>query len=371
MFNRGSLILFLVFLFACKEPFISPEVSSTPSYLVVDGYLQTLGQATIRLSRTRSLNDSASSSPELNAQLDLLIDNTTDVSFTEVGNGQYSLSTALLDDNHFYQLHIRTTNGKEYVSDSLFAKPSPAIDSVNWTLDPTGLNVFVNTHDQTANTRYYRWEYQETWEHFAHDHSLLIYKGGTVVPRTAAEEIFECWKSDTLTDILIGSTEKLNTDVVYMQPVKFIPVTADEVSKLYSIIVYQYAISKEAYQYWDNLKKNTELRGSLFDPQPSQVSGNIHCISNPEEPVLGFVSAGSVTSQRIFINHDDLSYWYYTYPYECNTIVIGFGDVPRYFADTLLTTPLYSELTGIRGVAVECADCRYGGGSNTKPSFFP
>ena len=222
MFNRGSLVLLVLFLFACKEPFVSPALTNTPDYLVVDGFIQTNGQANIRLSRTRSLNDSASRSPELHAQLDLVIDNVTDLSFIEVGNGQYTLSNGFLDDNHLYQLHIRTTNGKEYLSDSLFPKTSPPIDSVNWTIDPNTLTIFVNTHDPTANARYYRWEYQETWELFAHSESLLVYQNGAIVPRTTAEQIYHCWKSDTLTDILVGTTEKLEQDVVYEQPVKSI-----------------------------------------------------------------------------------------------------------------------------------------------------
>ncbi len=38
--------------------------------------------------------------------------------------------------------------------------------------------------------------------------------------------------------------------------------------------------------------------------------GNIHSVNNPEEPVIGFISASSVQSKRVFINNKQLENWY-------------------------------------------------------------
>jgi hypothetical protein len=41
---------------------------------------------------------------------------------------------------------------------------NPPIDSISWKRDEEGVRVFVNTHNPEGNTRYYRWEFEETWE---------------------------------------------------------------------------------------------------------------------------------------------------------------------------------------------------------------
>ncbi|MEJ7664694.1 MAG: DUF4249 family protein [Hymenobacter sp.] len=50
---------------------------------------------------------------------------------------------------------------------------------------------------------------------------------------------------------------------------------------LYSILVRQYALTPEEFAYWDKLRKNTENLGTLFDPLPSQLSGNVHRLTMP------------------------------------------------------------------------------------------
>ena len=69
---------------------------------------------------------------------------------------------------------------------------------------------------------------------------------------------------------------------------------------MYSINVKQYALSHEAYLFFEKIKKNTEQLGSIFDPQPSELQGNIHCITNPAETVVGYVDISEEKVQRNF-----------------------------------------------------------------------
>jgi hypothetical protein len=68
----------------------------------------------------------------------------------------------------------------------------------------------------------------------------------------------------------------------------------------YSILVRQIALDYNAYLYWQALLGSTELTGSLFDPQPGQVTGNIHSVTNPKEPVFGSVSVSTATDEKDF-----------------------------------------------------------------------
>ena len=79
----------------------------------------------------------------------------------------------------------------------------------------------------------------------------------------------------------------------------------------YSILVRQFPLDAESYTYWLSIQKNSQSLGGLFDLQPGQVNGNIHSVTHPGEPVIGYVSASGVQEQRIFIeNHNYLPGWH-------------------------------------------------------------
>jgi hypothetical protein len=68
-------------------------------------------------------------------------------------------------------------------------------------------------------------------------------------------------------------------------------------------------MDKKGYGYYELMKKNTETLGTIFDAQPSEAIGNIKCISDPQEPVIGYVTASSIEEKRFFINASELSDW--------------------------------------------------------------
>jgi hypothetical protein len=41
---------------------------------------------------------------------------------------------------------------------------TPQLDSVSWKQENNGVRIYASTHDPNNNTRYYKWDYEETWE---------------------------------------------------------------------------------------------------------------------------------------------------------------------------------------------------------------
>ena len=70
--------------------------------------------------------------------------------------------------------------------------------------------------------------------------------------------------------------------------------------------VAQHSISREAFEYWDTVKKVAQSTGSIFDTPPAPISGNIYNVDDPEERVLGFFEVSSVDTIRTYTFADDL-----------------------------------------------------------------
>jgi hypothetical protein len=367
----------LILLFnRCKEPYIPPVTQGNNGYLVVDGTIVNGADSTIiKLSRTRNLSDTALSSPEYGAQVMVVGESSEVYPLQDLGNGRYAVDQLSLNNNEKYQLKIISGNGKEYLSDPITVKLTPPIDSVSWVPDTSGLQIYVTTHDPQNNTKYYRWDYTETWQYHTNYETSFDVVNGLVVPRS--ELIFKCWSSNNSTDIKIGTSIKLSQDLIYLYPIQFVALGSERLSTRYSILVRQYAISADTYNYFQNLRRNTEQVGTLFDAQPSQLPGNIHCTTSPDEPVLGFIDASTLQEQRIFIDDGSVIGLHYT-PYynDQNCMISSFSNpdsLSYYFPDSerryvfIGTTPqggfLYSTTT--------CADCREHGGTNIKPNFWP
>src|SRR5688572_21927206 len=265
----------LLILGSCLEPYEPPVMKGNVDYLVVDGFIDSnTGSASVVLTRANVLTEIKDPLPEVNAQVSIE-DNTTGTiySLADQGNGRYSSSMLTPDPLGTYTLHIQTENGSDYRSEPVQLKQSPAIDSVTWKPTPDGVEVYVNTHDASAGTRYYRWEFEETWEYNSVYESSFKRVDGLPVLRNENERIYVCWRTLLSSDILLSSSLRLTEDRISDYLINFVPQGSIKLSRTYSILVRQYALSEDAFNYWQQLQKTTESLGGLFDPQPARITG--------------------------------------------------------------------------------------------------
>src|SRR5688572_223356 len=296
--------------FSCRDLYEPGIVSSDDSYLVVEGVLNAgSGPTDIRLTRTFKLDDSATLRGEQNAMVTVEGKDNTTRQLTMNGDGIYTSPNLNLVLNQEYRLRIVTANGKEYLSDYVIAKKTPLIDSVSFRQNDKGVQIYVTTHDNTNNTRYYLWNYDETWEIRTYYFSNYKYVNGTIIPRDPGDNVSTCWKYGHSTSILMGSSASFQTDSIPEAPVNFIGNGDERLAVRYSILVRQYALDKKGYEFFEMMKKNTESLGTIFDAQPSEIKGNIHSASDPAEPVIGNISATTIEEKRIFIERVDLDGW--------------------------------------------------------------
>jgi hypothetical protein len=162
-------------------------------------------------------------------------------------------------------------------------------------------------------------------------------------------------------------------DVIF-KPFLFINQGDRKISELYSINLRQYAITKSGYEFLEKMKRNTEQIGSIFDAQPSQLQGNIHCVTDENEPVVGYINVCSVEEKRLFIKSSDVPLW--NFNTKCEEWSIP--NIKDSILDAIQTGNLPTDGLIYAGPAivrfgvttVDCINCTLSG-TNVKPAFWP
>jgi len=386
--KKVTLLMFMVItVCTCRKPYAPPAITGNGSHLVVEGVINSgTDSTTITLSRTVNLASKTTVNPVLNAQVAVVSDQNVVFPLTETANGNYVSAGLNLDVTRQYRLSIKTAN-EQYQSDLVPVNITPPIDSLGFNIvnNPAiGIQIYANTHDASNTAKYFRWDYTENWEFHAKYGSEYISNGTAIVLRTTAQNISTCYTNDVSSNIVLGSSAKLSQDVIYQNPIIFIPYTSEKIESEYTILLRQYALTGEAYSFYQSLKTNTEQLGSIFDAEPSQLPGNIHCINNPAELVVGYVSVCTVSTKRVFIYNQQLPDWVTIYPYTCQQ------DTVLYCAGNSCINEVQQELVPLNNPTIpttgicpcnppppvgylassqQCVDCTIRG-SKTPPPFW-
>lgn len=355
---------------ACREKYVPQYKEQVTGFLVVEGFINSgTGPTTITLSRSTKLSDPTSIVKETKATVKVEgKTNTTPSLLTETTAGVYTNPQLTLVPGDQYRLRVTTSQGVQYISDYSEVRRTVDIDSIAWREEKGGVQIYANAHDGQNKTHNYMYRFDETWE-FHTEFISVLKLTPSLVPRPPDDSLnFKrvCWQSNSSFSILTTNTEKLTQDAVSMFPVNFIEPNSWKLSVRYSINLKQYALSPEAYQFYERLKKNTQQLGSIFDAQPSDVGSNIHPVdSTSRETVIGFIEVTEEKQKRLFIDNSQLSRWNYISGCELRRVVvdsllfqgidppINYTESPRY----IYFAPL------------PCVDCTTAG-VNKKPVFW-
>jgi len=271
--------------------------------------------------------------------------------------GKYLIKNNHLNPDLKYRLKIEIEE-LEYCSDYSNPIVTPEIDSIFWTKQGRGqpVMIYVATHSPDNKVLYYRWSYKEDWEI-----NSEIY---------LEDYPYYCWNMANSRDLLIGSAEKTVFGKL-TDKIADLPPSSMKLSVLYRINVKQNAISKRAYDYYKNIKKNAEQTGSIFAPIPSELRGNIICSTDPGRLVIGYVDISSTTQKHRFISRMDNVY---ETPFMAcdevprDSLLNWYGVIPNNYV--LFMEDLFADPPFITYVPVSCVDCTLYG-TEQKPEDWP
>ena len=309
--QRVSFLFFLALsLISCVEEVQLPP-RSVASRLVVEGLITNEAPPySVKLTFTGAYNSLLYGQHEIPV-------NGAAVSLTEVGGPTIQLQQDPITPFFYwqrdpafvgtvgksYQLTVELADGTRYVSDPeplkevapidrLYAeyRPRPNDDFSN----PDQYEVLLDTQDPNTPGDYYRWS--------AYGYVPRLSTGE---PRGFAGRCCQyCFYpiygsgSDVQSDALING-KAISRRSVHVSPIFYVG--------QHFIEIRQYSLSKSAYQFWTRFEEQRKRTGSLFDPLPASIEGNVHDENDPNRLALGYFGASAVSTRRMIIPGDTLS----------------------------------------------------------------
>jgi hypothetical protein len=377
--SRWFGVLLVVIVSACIEPYQPPVSDKDLDIMVIDGFLDMTAQsAGVELALASPLASRAATVKIDDALVEVLDDKGQRYRLKSAAGGKYFSDMPLNTDTH-YSLFIRRADGREYASDQITLRKTPQIDSITWKFDGHNILFYVYCHDESNAAKYFRWDFNETYEFSASFESRWKMVSGQPVIRDRSEYVDICYRTDTATVINIGTTKQLSGSVVFGLDLYTLPGESVKVSRRYSMDLRQSVISPAEYSYWKEVKKQNEIVGGLFDPQPSQIFGNVRRV-DARETVIGYFSGGEVARKRVLFDFYSLSSEILdirrSHPCnEANVVDFTLAELrfmpPNYLLIDAIRHPITNAVEGYATAPDSCVDCRTRKGTTTPPDYWP
>ncbi len=376
----------LIFLSGCIERYYPGEEDLKTGTLVVVAHLTNIpGVQSIYLS-TSTILEFPRYDPVSGCWVEVERADGETRDFEESGPGEYSgfLDDQFLGIGEEYRLLFVTPDGSRYESGFEKLHPAPGIDSlyfsreVHPTPDPDlmdeGIQFFIDFEIEKQAGRYLRWQLIETYEMRNPDYvSTSVYdvdRRFKDIPDTMAWRT--CWITLEIPEIFTLDLGNLEGSSYQKMPLNFVSAGTQRLYYRYSLLVRQLSLSEAAFWYWDELKKNLQTKGGLFDTQPSLTPSNICNVADENEIVIGYFSVAGASEKRIFAE-DVPELKVVMDPYFCEP-----GGLPKSFPRLsnkllpyYLATAVVDGVNRRGGVQKQCIDCReYRGSSHIIPEFW-
>jgi len=319
MVKRRLLLYGLFFCLVCAGSCvrrITPPIRESAQILVVEGVVTTDSTPyTVKLSYTgQFLNASAHIDSNQNYINDAIVliksDNgdSTTCALTTPGTYQSTDSNFVGTVGNVYTLIVRLSNGKTYISTPEKIVPVPPIDSVSIVYDstydydtrPTQLIVSVNVPDPASTQNYYRWSSLGWVPRKAWGNPCSY---GSPPPTNPFENACGalCLQSQGYNALNVLSDQFVNGQEI-IQPVFYSPVYW--LGRHY-VQIQQMSLNKDLYVFWEQYLQQTNRTGSILDPLPSSLVGNIYNQADSNDVALGYFQVSAlITKKIIIIPHD-------------------------------------------------------------------
>jgi hypothetical protein len=352
-FKISACLVFLLLCSSCIKE-ITYELGDQEDVLVVYGILTDQpGRKIFRVTRTNPFEKQVDSKPVSGVTLVAIDSKSRKYPFVELDPGSYMLADTLFQAvaGETYYLDIVVPNDGHYRSDLEIMPAATHIGSLrakSQRVDiDTRLQLLVDDKiPSDPQGVYLRWKVTRYWQRTSIDFALIFndffrFKPPVICYMTEFPDPnnIRLFGSNRRDEFELKSQEVLNID------------NDDKFFERNVFEVVEYRITAKAHDYWNNLNKVTNQSGTIFDPPPATVRGNIYNVDNPKIRILGYFELAAVDTARVRVQRE--LFMPFPIPEPC---------LPNYRNESLADTYYYTP---------ECAFCvNIKGHSVIRPKFW-
>ncbi|WP_373523245.1 DUF4249 domain-containing protein [Aquiflexum sp.] len=328
---KNRILIFCILITSCIDPY-TIEAPEGESMLSVEGNITDgPGPHIIKVSRTATYGSVFVDfiRPVVQANVAIREFETGLMIFlNEVRGGVYETPAGFsATTGNSYSLLITTREGLEYTSFPSKANKAPSLDSLTYhtitipskdRLNPrSGIKLVAHFSDPSDDRNNYFWNIKnavstvETYPEF--------YKSPRKLP-TDPYEPKECCKYCDVPGFTVSRGLFLEDDTNFnglrtSQTAGYIEDDGYRLAFRYRFDFEQMAISEETFRYLRLVNQQMILTGSVFDPPPANIRGNMISITNPDETVLGHFFAAGISSKKVSLRGSELNLLKFQQPF--------------------------------------------------------
>ena len=203
-----------------------------------------------------------------------------------------------------YYLEVKLSDGREYISASESIDQATPISNVSFEFLPEEqlnqfenivlknmLKVFVDVElISKSEDTFLKWEVDGQYQF-----NEYKFPGPDVVNRTCY--VFDNLPLGDIEILRASSNDQIDINKIEIKSVK----VNHKFASNYCFHIRQETLSREAYDYWEKIKKITESEGSLFENPFGRVQGNIININDENDEIMGYFSASGIAVKKAFV----------------------------------------------------------------------
>ncbi|MHA7131751.1 DUF4249 domain-containing protein [Algoriphagus namhaensis] len=324
---RKLLFILLLLPLACIDPY-EVEVEQGVQLLTVEGLITTQpGPHVVKLSRSDTygsvfqglvrpvrsatvvIRDDLGDVTFLAEDLEERGNYLTPVGFQAVVGRSYTLQIQLVEGQVYTSLPERVESVPEIQALSYGIVRIPVEGEAN---DRSGVQLVVDIDDPSDQNNFYFWRTGVST-------FILKTRPDLFTPRPSDSNPSRdpqpkdccntCFQTEAISNqgIFIASDDNFN-GLSTRVPAGFIEDNGIRFAETHRAEISQISISASAYRFLRLVKQQTEISGSVFDPPPANIRGNMISLDDPEEVVLGYFMAGAESVRQIYINSNEMEF---------------------------------------------------------------
>ncbi len=329
----AMLLVLLVTTVTCVDPF-NVNVTGDQPNLIIEGQIHN-GPGPYQVRMFRSI-DIINPDPETNAVVTVSDDLGNEVSFNETIAGTYQSDPSFQAQvGRSYTLNILTSGGDQYQStpqtilapvsaDDVYLQAAERLEITQLGNEITinGFEVLVDTKSSSQGPSYFRWDYRGVYQFITPD------------PCTGCTE--RCYARDQPSEFIkLFSTTETNVPVRAISMGFFTPTI--EFESQYTMFIRQFRLNQDAFDFWEAVESQRTNTGTIFDPPPGIIVGNVVNLSDQGAPPLGLFETVGLSEIEFVITRTELVSLQVPFPNNFTDCDPGENDppAPAYCSDCL------------------------------------